>query len=222
MIRVLVVDDQDLVRAGAVAVIDAAADLCVVGEAADGAQALAVQRERRADVVVMDVRMPVLDGIETTTRLLAAGMPPCRVLVLTTFDLDEYVYAALRAGAAGFLLKDAPTEELLAAVRTVHRGDAVIAPSATRRLLAQVVPALPDVAARDHALDVLTERERDVVALLADGMSNAEIGARLFLSEATVKTHVGRVLAKLGLRDRVQAVVYAYECGLVRAGTPEC
>jgi len=216
MIRVLVVDDQDLVRAGAVAVIDAAADLCVVGEAADGAQALAVQRERRADVVVMDVRMPVLDGIETTTRLLAAGMPPCRVLVLTTFDLDEYVYAALRAGAAGFLLKDAPTEELLAAVRTVHRGDAVIAPSATRRLLAQVVPALPDVAARDRALDVLTEREREVVALLADGMSNAEIGARLFLSEATVKTHVGRVLAKLGLRDRVQVVVWAYRNGLAR------
>ncbi|WP_435737059.1 response regulator transcription factor [Cellulosimicrobium sp. PMB13] len=216
MIRVLVVDDQDLVRAGAVAVIDAAADLCVVGEAADGAQALAVQRERRADVVVMDVRMPVLDGIETTTRLLAAGMPPCRVLVLTTFDLDEYVYAALRAGAAGFLLKDAPTEELLAAVRTVHRGDAVIAPSATRRLLAQVVPALPDVAARERALDVLTERERDVVALLADGMSNAELGARLFLSEATVKTHVGRVLSKLGLRDRVQVVVWAYRNGLAR------
>lgn len=216
MIRVLVVDDQDLVRAGAVAVIDAAADLCVVGEAADGAQALAVQRERRADVVVMDVRMPVLDGIETTTRLLAPGMPPCRVLVLTTFDLDEYVYAALRAGAAGFLLKDAPTEELLAAVRTVHRGDAVIAPSATRRLLAQVVPALPDVAARERALDVLTERERDVVALLADGMSNAELGARLFLSEATVKTHVGRVLSKLGLRDRVQVVVWAYRNGLAR------
>ncbi|GED11634.1 response regulator [Cellulosimicrobium cellulans] len=216
MIRVLVVDDQPLVRAGAVAVIDAAPDLAVVGEAADGAQALSVQRERRADVVVLDVRMPVMDGIETTARLLDASMPPCRVLVLTTFDLDEYVYAALRAGAAGFLLKDAPTEDLLAAVRTVHRGDAVIAPSATRRLLAEVVPALPDVAARDRALAGLTERERDVVVLLADGLSNAEIGARTYLSEATVKTHVGRVLAKLGLRDRVQVVVWAYRNGLVR------
>ncbi len=216
MIRVLVVDDQDLVRAGAVAVIDGAPDMVVVGEAADGAQALSVQRERRADVVVMDVRMPVMDGIETTVRLLEPAMPHCRVLVLTTFDVDEYVYAALRAGAAGFLLKDAPTDELLAAVRTVHRGDAVIAPSATRRLLAQVVPALPDVAARDRALAALTERERDVVVLLADGLSNAEIGARLYLSEATVKTHVGRVLAKQGLRDRVQVVVWAYRNGLVR------
>ncbi|WP_264031595.1 response regulator [Cellulosimicrobium sp. SH8] len=216
MIRVLVVDDQPLVRAGAVAVIDAAPDLAVVGEAADGAQALNVQRERRAEVVVLDVRMPVMDGIETTARLLDASMPPCRVLVLTTFDVDEYVYAALRAGAAGFLLKDAPTDELLAAVRTVHRGDAVIAPSATRRLLAEVVPVLPDVVARSEAVGVLTGREREIVALLAEGLSNAEIGARVYLSEATVKTHVGRVLTKLGLRDRVQVVVWAYRNGLAR------
>jgi DNA-binding NarL/FixJ family response regulator len=216
VIRVLVVDDQALVRAGAVAVLDAAPDLMVVGEASDGAQALAVQRARRADVVVMDVRMPVMDGIETTARLLDASMPACRVLVLTTFDVDEYVYAALRAGAAGFLLKDAPTDDLLAAVRAVHHGDAVIAPSATRRLLAEVVPVLPDVAARSAALGVLTGREREIVALLAEGLSNAEIGARVHLSEATVKTHVGRVLAKLGLRDRVQVVVWAYRNGLAR------
>jgi DNA-binding NarL/FixJ family response regulator len=163
----------------------------------------------------------VLDGIEATRVLMGGALdgsvPPCRVVVLTTFDLDEYVYAALRAGASGFLLKDAPTHELLAAVRTAHRGDAVVAPSATRRLLAHVLPRLPDVAARDRATALLSEREREVVRLLAEGLSNAEIGARLFVSEATVKTYVGRVLTKLDLRDRVQVVVWAYRNGLAEA-----
>ncbi|MEL7976527.1 response regulator transcription factor [Isoptericola sp. F-RaC21] len=221
MIRVLVADDQDLVRAGAVAVVDAAPDLEVVAEAANGAAAVEAQRRHRADVVLMDVRMPVLDGIEATRRLVAGAadgsLPPCRVVVLTTFDLDEYVYGALRAGASGFLLKDAPTHDLLAAVRTAHRGDAVVAPSATRRLLAQVVPRLPDVAAREAAAAVLSERELAVVRLLAEGLSNAEIAARIFVSEATVKTYVGRILAKLDLRDRVQVVVWAYRTGLAEA-----
>ncbi|MFD6179308.1 MULTISPECIES: response regulator [unclassified Isoptericola] len=219
MIRVIVADDQDLVRAGAVAVLDAAPDLEVVAEAADGAAAVEAQRRHRADVVLMDVRMPVLDGIEATRRLVAGAadgsLPPCQVVVLTTFDLDEYVYAALRAGASGFLLKDAPTPDLLAAVRAAHRGDAVVAPSATRRLLAHVVPRLPDVAARDAAAAALSEREREVVRLLAEGLSNAEVGARIFVSEATVKTYVGRILAKLDLRDRVQVVVWAFRHGLV-------
>lgn len=221
MIRVLVADDQDLVRAGAAAVVDAAHDMTVVAEASDGAAAVDAQRRHRADVVLMDVRMPAVDGIEATRRLMAGAadgsIPPCRVVILTTFDLDEYVYAALRAGASGFLLKDAPTRDLLDGVRTAHRGDAVVAPSATRRLLAHVVPRLPDVAAREAAAAVLSERELDVVRLLAEGLSNAEIGARIFVSEATVKTYVGRVLTKLGLRDRVQVVVWAYRTGLVEA-----
>ena len=223
MVSVLIVDDQALVRTGFRMILDARDDLEVVGEAADGAQAVALARELRPEVVLMDARMPETDGIEATRRLVAGAadgsLPPCRVVVLTTFDLDEYVYGALRAGASGFLLKDAPTHDLLAAVRTAHRGDAVVAPSATRRLLAHVVPRLPDVAAREAAAAALSERELAVVRLLAEGLSNAEIGARIFVSEATVKTYVGRVLAKLGLRDRVQAVVMAYQSGLVRTDT---
>ncbi|MFI7422921.1 response regulator [Nonomuraea sp. NPDC049684] len=209
-IGVYVVDDQRLVRTGTVMVIDAQDDMRVVGEAGDGVEALAGLRAVTADVVLMDVRMPRMDGVEATRRLLAAPGAP-KVIVLTTFDLDEYAFAALRAGASGFLLKDAPAEELLAAVRTVHRGDAVIAPSTTRRLLDHVAPHLPDAGP-----DPLTEREREVLRHIARGETNAEIAGALFLSEGTVKTHVGRILAKLGLRDRVQAVIWAYEHGLHR------
>ncbi|GAB4083688.1 response regulator transcription factor [Myceligenerans cantabricum] len=225
--RVVLVDDQQLVRAGLRMVIDSQPDLTVVGEAGDGVQALRLLAGTPADVVLMDVRMPHLDGLQATERLLgpdggngADGAP--RVVVLTTFDLDEYVLEAIRVGASGFLLKDAPPEELLAAVRTVHRGDAVIAPSSTRRLLEHLVTALPvndPQGAEAHAaLGALTEREREVLVLMARGRSNQEIAAELFVAEATVKTHVGRVLAKLGARDRVQAVVTAYETGLVRPG----
>ncbi|YCK35716.1 response regulator [Actinomadura sp. ATCC 39365] len=209
-IGVYVVDDQRLVRTGTVMVIDAQDDMRVVGEAGDGVEALAGLRAVTADVVLMDVRMPRMDGVEAARRLLAAPGAP-KVIVLTTFDLDEYAFAALRAGASGFLLKDAPAEELLAAVRTVHRGDAVIAPSTTRRLLDHVAPQLPDAGP-----DPLTDREREVLRHIALGETNAEIAGSLFLSEGTVKTHVGRILAKLGLRDRVQAVVWAYEHGLNR------
>ncbi len=175
-------------------------------------------RSRPTDVVVMDVRMPRLDGIEATRQICAAGDRP-RVLMLTTFDLDEYAYAALKAGASGFLLKDVPPEELLFAIRAVHSGDAVVAPSTTRRLIDRFAPLFPaHNSPAPPGLDMLTSREREVLAHVAQGLSNAEIARRLFVSEATVKTHVGRVLAKLGLRDRVQAVVFAYETGLVRAG----
>ena len=219
-LRIVLVDDQPLVRAGFSMVIDSQSDLQVVGQAADGLEAVELLRAHRADVVLMDVRMPRLDGIEATTRILAqapAGRVP-RVIVLTTFDLDEYVLAAIRAGASGFLLKDAQPEELLAAIRTVHRGDAVIAPSATKRLLERVVTA-PEAAAPDTSpLRDLTEREREVLTLMGLGRSNQEIGAELFVAEATVKTHVGRVLSKLGARDRVQAVIIAFETGLVTPG----
>jgi len=224
-IRVALVDDQQLVRAGFRMVIDSQPDFTVVVEAGDGEQALrALARPPAVDVVLMDVRMPVLDGLTATARLTAAGPRP-RVIVLTTFDLDEYVLTAIRAGASGFLLKDAPPEEMLAAIRTVHAGDAVIAPSSTRRLLEHLVEVLPagDPGARDdparRALAELTDREREVLVEMARGLSNAEIAAALFVAEATVKTHVGRILAKLGARDRVQAVVLAYETGLVRPGT---
>ncbi|MFI6926417.1 response regulator [Nonomuraea spiralis] len=209
-IRVYVVDDQRLVRTGTVMVLDAQDDMRVVGEAGDGVEALAGLRAVTADVVLMDVRMPRMDGVEATRRLLAAG-DASKVIVLTTFDLDEYAFSALRAGASGFLLKDAPAEELLAAVRTVHRGDAVIAPSTTRRLLDHVAPHLPDAGP-----DPLTDRERDVLRHIARGATNAEIAGALFMAEGTVKTHVGRILGKLGLRDRVQAVIWAYEHGLNR------
>lgn len=218
-VRVALVDDQQLVRAGFRMVIDSQPDLEVVLEAGDGEEAVRRLAVVTADVVLMDVRMPLMDGLEATARLTQGhgpgGSPAPRVVVLTTFDLDEYVLRAIRAGASGFLLKDAPPEELLAAIRTVHRGDAVIAPSSTRRLLEHLVTALPED--RHHpGLDELTDREREVLVLMARGRSNTEIAEDLVVAEATVKTHVGRVLAKLGARDRVQAVVTAYETGLVR------
>jgi len=213
---IVLVDDQDLLRVGFRMVLEAQPDLEVVGEAADGREGLALVRELRPDVVLMDVRMPVLDGVETTRRLVAEGVPS-RVIILTTFDLDEYAYAALRAGASGFLLKDAPPSDLLSAIRAVASGDAVVAPSTTRRLLETVAHRLPDPTLPEPAseLDALTPREREVVVAVARGLSNAEIADQLVLSEATVKTHVGRILAKLELRDRVQIVVFAYERGLV-------
>jgi len=218
-IRVVLVDDQQLVRAGFRMVIDSQPDLTVVGEAGDGATAVELLRRTPADVVLMDVRMPVLDGIAATEQVTALPEPP-RVVVLTTFDLDEYVVAAIGAGASGFLLKDAPPEEMLAAVRTVHSGDSVIAASSTRRLLQHVAPILRGASggttqADPSALAELTPREKEVLVQMAYGSSNTEIAAELFVSEATVKTHVGRVLFKTGSRDRVQAVVLAYRTGLV-------
>ncbi|MGY1710930.1 response regulator [Geodermatophilus sp. SYSU D00758] len=217
-IRVVLVDDQQMVRAGFRMVIDSQPDLTVVGEAGTGAAAVQLLAGTHADVVLMDVRMPELDGIEATRQVTARPGAP-RVVVLTTFDLDEYVLAAIGAGASGFLLKDAPPEEMLAAVRTVHAGDSVIAASATRRLLQHVAPMLrggaAPAAADDAALADLTPREREVLVLMAHGATNTEIAGRLFVGGATVKTHVGRVLAKTGSRDRVQAVVLAYRTGLV-------
>jgi len=219
-IRIVLVDDQELVRTGFRMVLDAQPDMTVVGEAADGLEAVEFARAHTADVMVMDARMPRLDGVAATRRIRQAGDRP-RILMLTTFDLDEYAFAALKAGASGFLLKDVPPEELLFAIRAVHSGDAVVAPSTTRRLLDRFAPMLPaDNAPAAAGLEDLTERERQVLVLVAHGLSNAELAKRLFVSEATVKTHVGRILAKLGLRDRVQAVVYAYENGLVRIGRP--
>jgi DNA-binding NarL/FixJ family response regulator len=217
--RVMIVDDQALVRAGFRMVLDAEPDIEVVAECADGQAALDALPGREVDVVLMDIRMPRLDGIEATRQVVARAEPP-KVLVLTTFDLDEYVYAALRAGAAGFLLKDAGPSELLAAIRAVHTGDAVVAPGPTRRLLDRFLPLLPSTAGPTALgrLDVLTEREREVLEAVGRGLNNTEIAAALFVAEATVKTHIGRVLAKLGLRDRVQMVVLAYETGLVRIG----
>jgi DNA-binding NarL/FixJ family response regulator len=217
IIRIVLVDDQELVRAGFRMVLDAQPDMQVVGEAGDGLGAVDLARRLHADVMVMDARMPRLDGVEATRRIRQAGDLP-RVLMLTTFDLDEYAFAALKAGASGFLLKDVPPEELLFAIRAVHSGDSVVAPSTTRRLIDQFAALFPGTEEAPDELGDLTEREREVLTLVAQGLSNGEIARRLFVSEATVKTHVGRVLAKLGLRDRVQAVVYAYEYGLVRAG----
>lgn len=217
MKRVMLVDDQAMVRAGFRMILEAEPDITVVGEAVDGEDAVRAVERCRPDVVLMDVRMPHMDGIEATRRICARPNPP-RVLVLTTFDLDSYVYSALRAGASGFLLKDAPAEQLVEAVDVIARGDALLAPSITRLLIDEVArrPALDpgDVA----GLADLTDREREVLVLVARGLSNGEIAERLYLGEATIKTHVGRVLAKLGLRDRVQAVVLAYESGLVTPG----
>ena len=217
MIRVLVADDQELVRSGLRMVLDGRDGIEVAGEAGDGLAALSVLSRTRIDVVLLDVRMPGMDGIEATARITALPQPP-RVLVLTTFDLDEYAFAALRAGAAGFLLKDVPSTELVRAVHAVYHGDAVVAPSTTRRLLDRFIPHLPDGAGTrpPPALDTLTPREREVLLQVARGLTNAEIGAQLFLTEGTVKTHVSRILNKLGLRDRVQAVVFAYDNGLIR------
>ncbi|ARQ72294.1 response regulator [Streptomyces marincola] len=221
-IRVMLVDDQVLLRTGFKMVLAAQPDMEVVAEAGDGAEALDVLRSTAVDVVLMDVRMPRLDGVEATSRICRDGQGgpgEPKVLILTTFDLDEYAFSGLRAGAAGFLLKDVPPDELLGAIRAVHSGDAVVAPSTTRRLLDRFMTLLPAPDENAHPeLDQLTDREREVLLLIAQGQSNGEIAASLFVSEATVKTHVGRILAKLGLRDRVQAVVLAYETGLVRAG----
>jgi len=214
--RIFLVDDQALVRAGFRMLIEAQPDMEVVGEAGDGRAALETLAVTRADLVLMDVRMPQLDGVRAT-ELLTANPEPPKVIVLTTFDLDEYVFAAIRAGASGFLLKDSRPEELLAAIRTVLSGDAVVAPSATRRLLEHVADALPAGTGEDPRLERLTPREREVLLEVARGRSNAEIAADLFMAEATVKTHVGRLLAKLDQRDRVQLVVFAYDTGLVRA-----
>ena len=219
MIRVLIADDHAVVRQGLRTFLDLQDDIEVVGEAADGEEAIAFVTERVPDVVLMDVRMPGVDGVEATRRIVSAGSPS-RVIILTTFDLDEYAYAALRAGASGFLLKDAPPSDLLSAIRAVASGDAVVAPSTTRRLLSEVAHRLPEPgggASGGHAqLATLTPREREVLVAVARGLSNAEIARELVLSEATVKTHVGRILAKLELRDRVQIVVFAYDQGLVR------
>jgi DNA-binding NarL/FixJ family response regulator len=220
VIRVLLVDDQSLVRMGFRMILEAETDITVVGEAGDGAAAVSMAAALRPEVVLMDVRMPGVDGIDATAAITAAR-GTAKVLILTTYDLDHYVYAGLRAGASGFLLKDAPPADLLAAIRTVADGAAVLAPSTTRRLIDRFVPLLPDperTTRRDSLLNALTDREREVFQLLARGQSNREIASELFLSESTIKIHVGHILAKLNLRDRVQAVVLAYESGLI---TPE-
>ncbi|MCX4472119.1 Transcriptional regulatory protein DegU [Micromonospora sp. MW-13] len=217
-VRVVVVDDQALVRAGFRMVLDSQPDLTVVGEAIDGADALRVLGRVEADVVVMDIRMPTMDGVEATRRICAGRPGGPRVLVLTTFDTEADAFAALQAGASGFLLKNVPPEELLAAIRVVAEGDSVVAPSITRRLLDRFAGQLGPGPAGDPRLAQLTEREREILLLVAQGLSNAEIAGRVHVAEATVKTHVGRILAKLQLRDRVQAVVLAYESGLVTPG----
>jgi DNA-binding NarL/FixJ family response regulator len=216
-IRVLIADDQALMRGGFRMILEAQDDIEVVGEAIDGRDAVEQFRRLDPDVVVMDVRMPSMDGIEATRRL-TEGASAAKVLILTTFDLDEYVYGALRAGASGFLLKDRPPEELVAAVRVVSAGDALLAPSVTRRLIEEFANRRT-TSAPPQGLGELTEREREVLVLIAEGLSNTEIAARLFVAETTVKTHVGRVLQKLQLRDRAQAVVVAYESGLVQPGS---
>ena len=215
-IRVLVADDQALMRGGFRMILDAESDLEVIGEAIDGADAVRGFERWQPDVVVMDVRMPTMDGIEATRRITSID-PSAKVLILTTFDLDEYVYDALRAGASGFLLKDRPPEELIHAVRVVAGGDALLAPAVTRRLIEEFAHR-PDAPVAPAGLEELTDREREVLVLMARGLSNAEIASSLFVAETTVKTHVGRVLHKLALRDRAQAVVLAYESGLVQPG----
>ncbi|GAA5052654.1 response regulator transcription factor [Nocardia callitridis] len=216
-ITVLIVDDQELMRMGLKMVLGAHPDIEVIGEAANGAVAITQAAELRPDVVLMDVRMPVVDGVAATSSIVEAG-DGCRVLVMTTFDLDEHALGALRSGASGFLLKDTPPEDLVSAIRSVAAGDAVVSPKVTKRLLGRLIAEDPTSMRDPGILDVLTAREREVLEQIAAGRSNAEIAGQLFLSEATVKTHVGRVLTKLGLRDRVQAVVLAYETGLVRPG----
>jgi DNA-binding NarL/FixJ family response regulator len=214
-LRVLIVDDDALARSALHTIFDAAEDIDVVGEAADGDQAIEQTARLHPQVILMDIRMPNLDGLQAARRILASPSAACRIVMLTTFDLDEYVYAALQAGASGFLLKDSPPERLIAAVRTVADGDALLAPAITRRLIERhAAPPTPIDA--DGRLSTLTPRELEVLTLIAKGLSNAEIAAQLYLSEATIKTHVSRILPKLGLRDRAQAVVLAYETGLAR------
>jgi DNA-binding NarL/FixJ family response regulator len=216
VIRALVADDQEVVRAGFSALLDTQPDITVVASAADGAEAVRLSADHRPDVVLMDVRMPVLDGIEATRQIGAAGdHDGPRILILTTFDLDEYVYDALHAGASGFLLKDVPAETLFEAVRVIAAGDALLAPAITRRLIAEFARLGPRQPARPDALEALTPRETEVLSLVAEGLSNREIAGQLVLSDETVKTHVSHVLRKLSLRDRAQAVVVAYESGLV-------
>jgi DNA-binding NarL/FixJ family response regulator len=217
-IRVLIADDEKLMRSGLRAILAAEPDIEVAGEAGDGLEAIASAERLRPDVVLMDVRMPNLDGLAATERLVARA-EGVRVVMLTTFDLDEYVYAALRAGASGFVLKDAPADQLLTAIRVVAEGEALLAPSITRRLIAEYARR-PRAAGRPDQLSELTERELEVMRLMAGGLSNAEIAEHLIVGEATIKTHVSRILAKLGLRDRTQAVVLAYESGLVQPGNP--
>jgi DNA-binding NarL/FixJ family response regulator len=219
MTTVLIADDQALVRVGLRKILENEPETVVVGEAGDGQDAVAAARRTRPDVVLMDIRMPVLDGIEATRRI-AAAQPATRVLILTTFGLDDYVYEALRAGASGFMLKDAPPEEIVAAVRIVASGEALLAPAVTRSVIEEFtrIPPRAAPAAVPHAVGELTAREREVLDLLIRGLSNPEICRELVISEATAKTHVARILQKLGLRDRVQAVIYAYESGLVRPG----
>jgi DNA-binding NarL/FixJ family response regulator len=218
-IRLLIVDDQELIRTGLRLFLQTRDDLEVVGEAADGDEAIALAGALRPDVVLMDIRMRRMDGVEATARLMAAGIEPRpRVLVLTTFDLDEYVFGALRAGAAGFLLKDASRERLVEAIRVVHAGEALLSPSITRRLIEDYATRTDPIEPPTALLAELTPREREALGLVAQGLSNSEIAARLVVTEATVKSHVGSLLAKLGLRDRVQAVVFAYEHGVVVAG----
>ena len=219
MIRVAIADDQPLVRTGLATMVARAGDITVVGEAADGAAAVDLARRAAPDVVLMDVRMPVLDGIEATARIAAdPDLAGVRVLMLTTFDVDDHVYAALRAGASGFLLKDVAPEDLFSAIRVVASGDALLAPSVTRRLLDEFASRPGSGRLDDALLDQLTEREREVLVLVGRGHTNDEIGRRLFMSPATAKTHVGRIMSKLAARDRVQLVVTAYETGLVRPG----
>lgn len=215
MIRVLIADDQGLIRAGLRSLLEQDADISVVGEAVDGREAVIASLRTHPDVVLMDIRMPELDGIEATRQLIQER-PETRVLILTTFDLDEYVFGALRAGASGFLLKDAPAEELIEAIHTLDRGEALLAPAVTRRVI-ELFAATP-VPTAPAELELLSARELEVLQLLATGSSNAEIAGQLFVSDATVKTHVSNILSKLALRDRVQAVVFAYEAGLVRPG----
>jgi DNA-binding NarL/FixJ family response regulator len=216
-IRVLICDDQALVRAGFRAILGSRPEIEVVGEAENGAEAVALAERRRPDVILMDIRMPVLDGVEATRQLVAEASP-ARILVLTTFDLDEYVHAAIRAGASGFLLKDVTPAKLVEAIRIVAGGDALLAPSVTRRLLERFAATLPAGDQSSKVLGQLTPRETEVLRLLAAGLSNAEIASELVVSEATIKTHVSSLLRKLGLRDRVQAVILAYETGLVGLG----
>lgn len=214
-VRVVVADDQALVRGGFRMILDARDDIEVVGEASDGGEAVTLVEGLEPEVVLMDVRMPNLDGIEATSRIIASGSR-ARIIMLTTYDLDEYVFAALRAGASGFMLKDVRPPELVEAIRVVARGDALLAPTVTRRLLDRFARAFPDTAERQPDLGELTEREVEILRFVALALSNSEIAGRLHLTEATVKTHVSSVLRKLGLRDRVQAVVFAYDVGLVR------
>jgi DNA-binding NarL/FixJ family response regulator len=219
VIRVLIVDDQALVRGGFRSILEGQPDIEIVGEAEDGAQAVELAREHEPDVVLMDIRMPRMDGIAATRQLLDEASNRTRVLVLTTFDHDEYVYEALRAGASGFLLKSAPPRELAAAIRTVAAGDALLAPDITRRLIQDFVTRPRPSTVPPQAFNTLTPRETEVLTLIARGRSNGEIAAELYLSEPTVKTHITRIFAKLAVRDRVQAVVLAYEAGLVQPGS---